>query len=151
MLSIQEMNIRCLPENYSFKYHYYHYFSWPNLLYVAEDLETDKIVGYVLGKVDDAKESELNQEKAHVTSLAVHHKYRYLFNIRRLGIAANLMEQTHRMMKEVFGMKTVTLHVRFSNIAARNLYLERLKYTQVNIDKGYYADGEDAHFLKKVL
>ena len=39
------------------------------------------------------------------------------------------MEQSHRMMKEVYKMKNVTLHVRFSNIAARDLYLKRLKYT----------------------
>ena len=81
MLSIQELNIECLPENYSFKYHYYHYFSWPHLLYVAEDLETDKVVGYVLGKVDSEKESEINEEKAHITSLAVHYKYRYILVI----------------------------------------------------------------------
>ena len=68
-----------------------------------------------------------------------------------MGIAANLMEQTHRMMKEVAEMEVVTLHVRFSNIAATNLYIKRLKYEVVKVDKGYYADGEDAHFLKKVL
>ena len=61
------------------------------------------------------------------------------------------MEQTHKMMKEIAEMEVVTLHVRFSNIAATNLYMKRLGYAMIKIDKGYYADGEDAHFLKKEL
>ena len=46
-------------------------------MYVAEDLETGKIVGYVLGKLDKASESELKKNHAHITSLAVDHKYRF--------------------------------------------------------------------------
>ena len=82
MLEIQILNVNCLPENYTSKYHFYHFLTWPYLLYVAEDIEAEKVVGYVMAKVDDAKESELNQAKGHITSLAVHYKYRYfLFDI----------------------------------------------------------------------
>lgn len=45
--------------------------SWPELIYVAEDPTTQKIVGYVIGKVDDKEESETKQEKGHITSIAV--------------------------------------------------------------------------------
>ena len=57
-------------------------------MYVAEDLETQKIVGYVLGKLDSAKESELKQKKAHITSLAVDYKYRcnILFSFNFLDV-----------------------------------------------------------------
>ena len=75
-MSIQELNSTCLPENYRFKYHYYHFFAWPYLLHVAEDLETSNVIGYVLGKLDSAEESELKEDMAHITSLAVHHNYR---------------------------------------------------------------------------
>ena len=76
MLEIQRLNIMCLPENYTFKYHYFHMVNWPYLLHVAEDLVTGKIVGYVMAKTDNEKESEINVAKGHITSLAVHRKYR---------------------------------------------------------------------------
>ena len=44
-------NLWCLPENYTFKYYFYHYLSWPHLLFVAEDQTSKKIVGYVLAKM----------------------------------------------------------------------------------------------------
>ena len=48
--NIQACNLWCLPENYTFKYYFYHYLSWPQLLFVAED-SNKKIVGYVLAKM----------------------------------------------------------------------------------------------------
>lgn len=59
LTGIQECNISCLPENYTFKYYYYHYLCWPDLIFVAEDTQKNKIVGYVLAKIDDEDESEL--------------------------------------------------------------------------------------------
>jgi N-alpha-acetyltransferase 10/11 len=49
LIQMQNCNLWCLPENYTFKYYFYHYFTWPYLLYVAED--SGKIVGYVLAKM----------------------------------------------------------------------------------------------------
>ncbi len=51
---IQNCNLWCLPENYTFKYYFYHYLSWPQIIYVAEN--NDKIVGYVLAKIEDESE-----------------------------------------------------------------------------------------------
>lgn len=52
LVKMQNSNLWCLPENYTFKYYYYHYGAFPHLLYVAE--MDDKIVGYVLGKMYDS-------------------------------------------------------------------------------------------------
>ncbi len=61
------------------------------------------------------------------------------------------MEAAHRAMKSVMEAEDVTLHVRITNRAAVGLYKGKLSYEQLEIDKGYYADGEDAIFMKKVL
>jgi peptide alpha-N-acetyltransferase len=142
---IQECNISCLQENYTFKYYYYHVLSWPDLLYVAEDISTKKVVGYVLAKVDDEDESENKEVRGHITSISVLRDY------RRLGIAKRLMDATHRAMKGVYNLNAVTLHVRVSNIAAMGLYRDRLGYGVVELDEAYYADGENAFLMRKTL
>ena len=54
-------------------------------------------------------------------------------------------------MKGVYGLKSVTLHVRVSNIAALKLYRDKLRYQVAEISEGYYADGENAYLMKKIL
>jgi ribosomal protein S18 acetylase RimI-like enzyme len=71
-----------LPENYNFKYYFYHYLSWSQILYVAED--NKKIVGYVMAKIED-EEDDNEELHGHITSLSV------LRSHRRLGIAYKLM------------------------------------------------------------
>ena len=69
------------------------------------------------------------------------------------------MEAAHRAMKAVSSTKKVTLHVRVSNRAALNLYSNSLKYEYFNLTYfrnlettvGYYADGEDAYLMRKIL
>lgn len=43
------------------------------MIFVAEDFEKEKIVGYVIGKLDEEK---LDSKIGHVTSLAVVREYR---------------------------------------------------------------------------
>ena len=50
LFQMQHCNLSCLPENYQMKYYFYHWLSWPQLLYVAQDSKK-KIVGYVLAKM----------------------------------------------------------------------------------------------------
>ena len=145
LLGIQDCNVSCLPENYTFKYYYYHYLNWPDLIFIAEDTQKNKIVGYVIGKIDEEGDSTLKQKKGHITSLSVLRDY------RRFGIAGRLMEAIHRAMFGVFRLTLVTLHVRESNDAALGLYKDRLKYEVVKIDENYYADDENAYFMKKIL
>ncbi|KAJ3316370.1 N-alpha-acetyltransferase 11 [Blyttiomyces sp. JEL0837] len=68
----------------------------------------------------------------------------YVLAKMRLGIAEKLMTQAQRAMVESFGAKYVSLHVRKSNRAALQLYRDTLKFTEQEVEKKYYADGEDA-------
>lgn len=129
------------------KYYLYHALSWPQLSYVAIDTssyshthKSPKIVGYVLAKMDE--DSPTN---GHITSLSVMRPY------RRLGLAEKLMRQATRAMKEYYGGKSVSLHVRCSNEAAIGLYTDRLGFERERIETGYYADGEDAHCMKLII
>ncbi|KAI9348427.1 putative N-terminal acetyltransferase complex subunit ARD1 [Zopfochytrium polystomum] len=132
--SMQNCNLTNLPENYVMKYYFYHIASWPQLSYVAEDPK-GRIVGYVLAKME---EEPGDAPHGHITSLSVMRSY------RRLGVAEKLMQQAQKAMVECFEAKYVSLHVRKSNRAALQLYSNTLKFTEQEIEKKYYADGEDA-------
>ena len=138
LLQMQNTNLWCLPENYNLKYYFYHILSWPQLLYVAED-HKGKIVGYVLAKME---EDEVVPH-GHITSLAV------LRTHRKCGLATKLMQSSHRRMQESFDAEYSALHVRKSNHAAFHLYSQTLNYDINDIEKGYYADGEDAYDMRK--
>ncbi|KAF9350947.1 N-alpha-acetyltransferase 10 [Mortierella sp. AD094] len=141
MIPMQNCNLHNLPENYQMKYYFYHSLTWPQLSYVAED-EKGRIVGYVLAKLEEDPAAEPH---GHITSLSVMRTY------RRLGVAEKLMTQSQNAMRDVFNCKYVSLHVRKSNRAALQLYRDTLKFTVQDIEKKYYADGEDAYACRKVL
>ena len=86
MAAIQNVNLHDLPENYTMQYYLYHALTWPQLTYVAEDPDTGKIVGYILGKMDEQPADGI--QHGHVTSISVLRSY------RRLGIAQKLMRQS---------------------------------------------------------
>ncbi|RKO89372.1 acyl-CoA N-acyltransferase [Blyttiomyces helicus] len=141
LLSMQNCNLWNLPENYQMKYYIYHALSWPQLSFVAED-HKGRIVGYVLAKME---EEPGDVPHGHITSLSV------MRNWRRLGIAEKLMTQSQKAMVEVFKSQYVSLHVRKSNRAALQLYRDTLKFSVHEIEKSYYADGEDAYAMRKEL
>ena len=138
---MQQTNLLCLPENYQFKYYIYHYLSWPSLLHVAED-HNGKIVGYVLAKLED-EDVKPNEIQGHITSISVLRTY------RRLGVASKLMKHALNMMQEYFDADFVSLHVRVSNRPALHLYHNNLGFDVRGIEKGYYADKEDAYKMRK--
>ena len=144
MWEMQHCNLMCLPENYQMKYYLYHSLSWPQLLHVAESTDGKggkKIVGYVLAKLDE----ESKDAHGHITSLAV------LRTHWKLGIAAKLMRAAHDAMQGVYDAMYCSLHVRVSNAAAIHLYVDVLGYEQKDVEKKYYADGEDAHDMRKTF
>jgi peptide alpha-N-acetyltransferase len=51
-------------------------------------------------------------------------------------------------MADVFDAEYVSLHVRKSNRAAYHLYSVTLNYEVNDVEKGYYADGEDAYDMR---
>ncbi|GME72025.1 unnamed protein product [Ambrosiozyma monospora] len=166
---MQNANLSNLPENYTFKYYLYHLLSWPQASFVAtttdpELLEQDetqvtdikmdtqyvrsgeKIVGYVLGKMDDDPDStDKETPHGHVTSLSVMRTY------RRMGLADKLMRQCLFALCENYKAEYVSLHVRKSNRAALHLYKDTLKFEVLSIENSYYQDGEDAYYMKKNL
>lgn len=138
LIQIQTTNLWCLPENYQMKYYLYHLLSWPQLIYVAEDFD-GTIVGYVLAKME---EDETQPKHGHITSLSV------LRTHRKRGIATALMRRSQREMADVFDSNYVSLHVRKSNRAAFHLYSVTLAYEVNDVEKEYYADGEDAYDMR---
>jgi ribosomal protein S18 acetylase RimI-like enzyme len=140
LVQIQTSNLWCLPENYQLKYYLYHYLSWPQLIHVAEN-HKGQIVGYVLAKMEE----DAKPPHGHITSLAV------LRTHRKCGIATDLMKQAHLRMQEAFGAVHCSLHVRYTNMAAFHLYSDTLGYKIADIEKGYYADGEDAYSMKRTF
>lgn len=167
--AMQNANLHNLPENYQLKYYMYHILSWPQASFVAttydevinvNDGEIDvpvpqdpkgdtayinrgeKIVGYVLGKMEDDPEAADKTPHGHITSLSVMRTY------RRMGIAEKLMRQSLYAMCELFGAQYVSLHVRKSNHAALHLYRDSLKFEVQSIEKSYYQDGEDAYAMR---
>lgn len=137
---MQACNLCCLPENYQLKYYLYHALSWPQLPQVAVTPD-NRIVGYVLAKMDEDTE----EVHGHITSLAVLRSY------RRLGIATNLMRASIATMEECFDAEFVSLHVRYTNRAAFSLYSNVLGFEIRDVEKGYYADKEDAYDMRKTL
>mmetsp|Transcript_6551 Transcript_6551/g.9188 ORF Transcript_6551/g.9188 Transcript_6551/m.9188 type:complete len:184 (+) Transcript_6551:80-631(+) len=140
LLQMQQTNLWCLPENYNLKYYLYHLLSWPQLLFVAED-HKGKVVGYVLAKMED----DDDPPHGHITSLSV------LRTHRKCGLATKLMSSSHSRMVECFDAAHVALHVRRSNRAAFHLYSQTLAYHIRDVEKGYYADGEDAYDMRKTF
>jgi ribosomal protein S18 acetylase RimI-like enzyme len=140
LIAMQSTNLWCLPENYQMKYYFYHVLSWPQLLYVAEDVN-GAIVGYVLAKMEEDAEIP----HGHITSLAV------LRTHRKLGLASKLMANAQAAMVQVFDAEYVSLHVRRSNRAALHLYQTTLGYQVNDIEAKYYADDEDAYDMRKIL
>merc|ERR1712194_190348 len=52
-------------------------------------------------------------------------------------------------MEETFDAEYVSLHVRYTNRAAFTLYSSTLGFEINDIEKGYYADKEDAYDMRK--
>uniref|UniRef100_A0A0A9WKK5 N-terminal amino-acid N(alpha)-acetyltransferase NatA n=1 Tax=Lygus hesperus TaxID=30085 RepID=A0A0A9WKK5_LYGHE len=125
MYEMQHCNLRCLPENYNLRLYYYHYLSWPQLLYVQKDYN-NKTVGYVLGKLDD--EDDVNKKHGHITSLAV------LRSHRKLGIASRVMRNTMREMDMEYHVPYCSLHVRKTNDAALHLYQDTLDFRCAGVE-----------------
>ena len=90
-------------------------------------------------------EEDAKVPHGHITSLAV------AKTNRKCGIATKLMKFAHARMQESFQAEYCSLHVRYTNRAAFHLYSETLGYEISDIERGYYADGEDAYAMKCVF
>lgn len=111
--------------------------SWPQLLHISEN-HKGKAVGYVLSKMEE----DATIPHGHITSLAV------LKTHRKCGLASQMMRLAHTRIEECFDGEFCSLHVRYTNRAAFHLYSSTLSYKVDDIERGYYADGEDAYDMK---
>lgn len=173
MISMQNANLHNLPENYMLKYYMYHVLSWPEASFVATTTDIgdsdgeylaledgngnemkldpnyvrpgEKLVGYVLAKMNDDPDQQNEPPNGHITSLSVMRTY------RRMGLAEKLMRQALFALREVYKADYVSLHVRKSNRAALHLYRDTLEFKVLSIEKSYYQDEEDAFAMKKIL
>lgn len=101
---------------------------------IAQDLSTGEIVGFV-GVWIIAGEGD-------ITNIAVTPTY------RGKGIASELLRNLFELCK-TFDCKNITLEVRYSNIAAQNLY-KKFNFKEEGMRKGYYSDNnEDAIIMWK--
>jgi ribosomal-protein-alanine N-acetyltransferase len=104
-------------------------------LYVAT-LE-DEVVGYI--------DFMITFDSATINRLAVNEEY------RKRGIGQALLDKMVEVCrKQKEPVSWITLEVRPSNTAARNLYLKN-QWSQVTIKKGYYSDGEDALYMVRSI
>ena len=113
---------------------------WPPQAY-RQELESNRLAAYLVGTVDDEVVAYggiwLMVDEAHVTTFAVHPRYRR----RRIGerLLLSLMDLSiDRHAREA------TLEVRLSNLGARRLY-EKYGFRPVGLRPRYYSDNnEDA-------
>ena len=92
--------------------------------------------------MEDEDEEKDRVPHGHITSISVLRDY------RKLGIATKLMRTAQFQMKNVYGAKYSSLHVRVSNRAALSLYKNVLGYEIDTIAHQYYADKENAYDMK---
>jgi ribosomal-protein-alanine N-acetyltransferase len=117
-----------------------------------ESLEQDvcghEIAYYIVGLNNDQVVSYAGfwfvLDEAHITNVAVRPEY------RRKGIGRKMMEILLDVAKEM-GIVNISLEVRVSNKAARELY-KSMGFSVAGLRKKYYANNdEDALLMSKIM
>ncbi|MEM4559736.1 MAG: N-acetyltransferase [Acidilobaceae archaeon] len=165
---VMNINLETLPENYWYGFYKHLLDNWGEAFLVAE--VEGKLVGYSMSRVEEQGDpallglvSEIGVEESifkrvittlkniknlrpvgHLVSIAVRAPY------RRMGIGSKLLEETIRVLREVYNVDSIYLEVRVSNEPAIRLY-EKFGFKKARIIKGYYSDGEDAYIMVKRL
>ena len=135
---VMDINVECLPENYSSFFYRDLYRRFPKAFVVAE--ADGEIQGYIMCRIERglSKLRGIRPTKlCHVVSIAVRGPY------RRRGMASRLIQRSMKNSKEEYNASECFLEVRIGNEAALKLY-EKLGFEKVKRNYGYYLDGEDA-------
>lgn len=142
---VVEINMECLPENYSSFFYQDLYRRFSKTFLVAE--EDGAPQGYIMCRIErglSKLRSLRTARQCHVVSIAVREPY------RRRGIATQLMFAAMRNGREEYEASECFLEVRVSNDPAVRLY-EKLGFDKVKRRFGYYMDGEDAWVMAKAI
>lgn len=141
---VVNINLSCLPENYSNYFYMDLYKRFPETFLVAEADEI--LVGYVMCRIETGL-SVLDRlrlvKKGHVVSIAVLEEY------RKHGIGERLLQRAMKGMN-LYGARECYLEVRISNIPAINLYRKK-GFDIVKTITHYYIDGESAYLMARRL
>ena len=142
---VMHINTMCLPENYSSFFYKDLYTRFPDTFIVAE--MDGELQGYIMCRIEKgwSKRGRLSPARlCHVVSIAVMESY------RRRGIGKALVEQAMNRGRKVYDSNEGYLEVRVSNEPAVNLY-DKLGFTKVKRNYGYYLNGEDAWVMATPL
>ncbi len=135
---VMDINVECLPENYSKFFYRDLYRRFQETFIVAE--ADGGIQGYIMCRIERGLSKFRGLRPArlcHVVSIAVREPY------RRRGIATTVLHTAMRNGRESYDASECYLEVRVSNEPALDLY-EVLGFSKVKRNYGYYMDGEDA-------
>ena len=136
--SVMEINVECLPENYSSYFYRDLYWRFPKTFLVAE--VNGAVHGYIMCRIERgfSKLRSLRPTRlCHVVSIAVREPY------RRRGIATGLMVEAMRNARKEYNTTECFLEVRVSNEPAIRLY-DKLGFVKAKRNPSYYMNGEDA-------
>ena len=134
---IQKIENECFIEPYSTEDLHYEFEKNPvNKIIVAED--EGKIIGFI--------DFLITFNSSTIMQVAVTKSY------RQNGVATQLLSEMEKSFPKNIDdlVETITLEVRESNEAAKNLYLKN-GYKIVVIKNHYYKDGENAIYMLKRL
>lgn len=135
---VMDINVECLPENYSKFFYRDLYRRFPETFIVAE--ADGEIQGYIMCRIERGLSKFRGLRPArlcHVVSIAVREPY------RRRGIATAVLHAAMRKGRKSHDASECFLEVRISNKPALDLY-EALGFSNVKRNYRYYMDGEDA-------
>jgi ribosomal-protein-alanine N-acetyltransferase len=111
---------------------------WPPQAY-RQELEANRLAAYLVGEIGEEVVAYggvwLMVDEAHVTTFAVHPRY------RRRGIGERLLLSLLDL-SIARRAREATLEVRLSNLAARRLY-EKYGFRPVGIRPRYYSDNQE--------
>ena len=107
--------------------------TFPDTVRLKAELD-EEMVGFVVGDI------RRHQQVGWIATIAVHPKY------RRRGLGRRLL----RACEQALAMPRIKLTLRVSNSVALSLYKQE-GYQQVQFWRDYYAGGEDALVMEKLL
>ena len=142
---VMYINSKCLPENYSSYFYRDLYTKYPETFLVAE--MEGEIQGYIMCRIERgwSKKGKLSPARlCHIVSVAVMEAY------RRRGIGRELIVQAMARGRRIYDCDEGYLEVRVSNEPAIKLY-DKLEFSKVKRNYGYYLDGEDAWVMAATL
>jgi ribosomal-protein-alanine N-acetyltransferase len=142
---VMDINVECLPENYSKFFYRDLYRRFPETFVVAE--ADGEIQGYIMCRIERGLSKFKGLRAArlcHVVSVAVREPY------RRRGMATAVLTRAMDNGRKTHNTSECYLEVRVSNEPAVVLY-ENLGFSKVKRNYGYYMDGEDAWVMAREI